>query len=327
MNTSLIKTTPKDIFLHLLNIVTFYVSAISYITLLIQYVNELLPDPLNYYRAGVLDSIFWSTSILVVAYPAYIFTSWLMERDCAASPHKRELSVRKWLIYATLFISSVTILGDVVALVFNFLKGELTLPFFLKITIVLLVSAAVFGYYFWDLKQEDKKAWVTRKRVGWIASGIILASIIMGFVIAGTPGQQRAQRFDEQRINDLQNLQNQVLDYWIRKGTLPPGIEELENPLSGFTVPRDPDTAMPYEYRQTGDLSFEICAEFQTDSQDKPTFQTRYAVPKPLYPIGEFGDAQTWHHRIGRACFMRTIDPELYKPQIQPDKALPIPLR
>ncbi|MDZ4260340.1 MAG: DUF5671 domain-containing protein, partial [Candidatus Sungbacteria bacterium] len=176
MNTSLlhIKTTPKDIFLHLLNIVTFYVSAISYITLLIQYINLLLPDPLNYYHAGILESIFWSTSIIVVAFPCYIFTSWLMERDFAYTPAKRNLSVRKWLIYATLFIAAVTILGDTVALVFNFLKGELTLRFFLKVIVVLVVSAAVFGYYFWDLRERDKNAWITRKRAAWIASGIVL---------------------------------------------------------------------------------------------------------------------------------------------------------
>ena len=46
--TSALKTTPKDIFLQLLNLVTFYVSAVSYISILIQYINLLHPDPLNY---------------------------------------------------------------------------------------------------------------------------------------------------------------------------------------------------------------------------------------------------------------------------------------
>lgn len=310
-----IKTTPKDIFLHLLNIVTFYVSAISYITLLIQYINLLLPDPLNYYHSGILESIFWSTSIIVVAFPCYIFTSWLMERDFSHTPAKRNLSVRKWLIYATLFIASVTILGDLVALVFNFLKGELTLRFFLKVIVVLTISTAVFGYYFWDLRERDKKTWITRKRAAWIASSIVLISIVLGFVIAGTPGQQRARRFDEQRVNDLQMLQGQILDYWMRKGMLPQQSQELENALSGFTIPRDPDTKMPYEYKQTGDLSFEICAQFQTDSgNSRQSFEMRYMMQKS-YPRADFGDVQTWNHPLGRTCFTRTIDPDLYKQQ------------
>lgn len=325
MNTSSapISTTPKDIFLHLLNIVTFYVSAISYITLLIQYINLLLPDPLNYYHSGILESIFWSTSIIVVAFPCYIFTSWLMERDFSHTPAKRNLSVRKWLIYATLFIASVTILGDLVALVFNFLKGELSLRFFLKVIVVLTISTAVFGYYFWDLHERDKKAWITRKRAAVFASSIVLISIVLGFVIAGTPGQQRSRRFDERRINDLQMLQGQILDYWMRKGTLPQQSQELENALSGFTIPHDPDTKTPYEYKQISDLSFEICAQFQTDSgNNKQSFEMRYMMPKS-YPDADFGGVQTWDHSLGRTCFTRTIDPDLYKqPEVQ---RLPIP--
>ena len=330
MNTSIQHptSTPKDIFLHLFNIVTFYMSVVSYIMLLMQYVTVLFPDPLNYHLSGTLNSIFWSTSILAIAFPAYLFTSWLMERDFAREPAKRELNVRKWLIYLTLFIAAVTILGDLITLLFNFLNGELTLPFFLKILIVLAVAAAVFGYYFWDLKQssrDGKKSIVKRKQIAWVASGIILASIILGFVIAGTPGMQRTRRFDEQRVNDLQAIQYQVLDYWTHKAVLPAASQELDNPLNGFTFPHDPATTMLYEYHVTGKLSFELCAEFQTNSQDSPTAVTRAIAPKPLYPGDGIGTPQSWTHGIGRTCFTRTIDPELYKPQTRIEKMPPYP--
>ncbi|MDP3779279.1 MAG: DUF5671 domain-containing protein [bacterium] len=315
MNTQTIKSSPKDIFLHLFNIVTFYMSAVSYITLLMQYIEVLFPDPLNYYLSGTLNSIFWSTSILAIAFPSYLLTSWLMERDFANEPTKRHLNVRKWLVYLTLFVAAVTILGDLITLLFNFLNGELTIPFFLKIIIVLAVAAAVFGYYFWDLKQHDKKSVTKRKQIAWIASAVVLISIVLGFVIAGTPGTQRARRFDDQRVTDLQVMQGQVLDYWTRKAELPSDVSQLENPISGFSVPRDPDTNMPYQYTKTGNLSFELCAEFQLDNSKSSTLQPSYAK----YPTAGFREPETWMHSADVTCFTRTIDPDFYKPQPQTD--------
>lgn len=286
--------------------------------LLMQYISMLLPDPLNYYLSGILSSIFWSTSILAIAFPAYILTSWLMERDFANEPAKRHLNVRKWLVYLTLFIAAVTILGDLITLLFNFLNGELTMAFFLKIVIVLAVAGAVFGYYFWDLKAHDKKSAAKRTQIAWIASAVVLISIVLGFVIAGTPGTQRARRFDDQRISDLQMIQGQVLDYWTRKAELPSNAAQLENPISGFSFPRDPDTNMPYEYRKTSDLSFELCANFQLDAtQQSSPLQPPYA--KYPVPAGGFREPETWMHGAGLACFTRTIDPDFYKPQPQTD--------
>ena len=68
------KSTPHDIFLHLLNILTFYTSVVSFITLMLQYINALYPDPLNFYYQGILQSILWSTSILVIAVPVRLLT-------------------------------------------------------------------------------------------------------------------------------------------------------------------------------------------------------------------------------------------------------------
>lgn len=321
MNTPSIKSTPKDIFLHLFNIVTFYMSVVSYINLLMQYINISLPDALNYNLPGTLNSIFWSTSIIAIAFPAYIFTSWLMERDFTEVPAKRDLNIHKWLVYLTLFIAAVTILGDLITLLFNFLNGELTLSFFLKIIVVLAIAAGVFGYYFWDLQQSGKNSSRIRKQIAWVMSGVILLSIVLGFVIAGTPATQRSRRFDEQRTNDLQMIQGQVLDYWTRKAELPSDAVQLENPISGFSFPRDPDTDRPYEYRRMGDLSFELCGEFQLDaSQQSSTFKPPYA----RYPIpaGGFREPETWAHAKGRTCFTRTIDPDFYKPQPQTEKNL-----
>lgn len=308
------KNTPKDIFLHLFGAVAFYASAISAITLLVQYVNVLFPDVLDpYRRIAATESVFWSGAIILVAYPAYLFTTRVIGRDAATHPEKQSLPIRKWISYATLFVSALAVGGDLIALIYNFLRGELTLPFALKVLSILAVAGSVFWYVSWDRKQENGSAATRRKQIAWIASIALIIIVGAEFLIVGTPGEQRRTRLDQQRVNDLQILQNQLVNYWIQKEKIPARAEELEDDISGFRVPRDPETDEPYAYRQTGSLSFELCAAFATDD----TNDAGATIPKPPilferrpYPSNE----ENWSHGAGRACFSRTIDPELYKP-------------
>ncbi|MFH1714319.1 MAG: DUF5671 domain-containing protein [Candidatus Nealsonbacteria bacterium] len=304
-----VKSTPKDVFLHFLNIFTFFLSVISFITLYIQYISALFPDPLNFYFTSMANAVRWSTSILVIAIPVYILTSWLLGKDLASNPERRELKLRKWLTYFTLFISAVTIIVDLIMFVFSFLSGEMTIQFFLKVLVVLLVAGAVFGYYVWDLRRKKTKS-ETPKILAWILSSVVLASIVWGFFIIGTPSEQRERRFDEQRVSDLQMLQDQIISYWVRKEALPQSLGELEDSISGFVAPEDPKAEAPYEYNVVDPLSFELCATFKTSGGD---FGPRVSFQ------------QNWEHTAQRTCFERTIDPELYEDSGQLKE--PVPLR
>lgn len=314
-----IKSTPKDVFLHLFNIVTFYLSVIGFIALYIQYIDATFPDPLNYYFFNISAGVRWATSVLFVAVPAYLFTSWLLAKDLTEIPAKRELKLRKWLVYFTLFVSAITIIVDLMIFVYNFLDGELTMRFFLKILVVLLVAAAVFGYYMWELKRDTKKTKVP-KILAITVAVVVAVSIIIGFFIVGTPADQRNRRFDEQRVQALQMIQSQIITYWMNKHSLPSELAKLADDISGFTPPTDPDTKMPYEYKTTGPLSFESCANFADTNQPASKFGRPFVVNST--PNNVYDD--NWNHGAGRVCFVRTIDPELYKPI--PDATAPKPV-
>jgi len=318
MSNTTAESTPKDVFLHLLNIFTFYLGVISFITLYIQYISALFPDPLNFYYTSIANGVRWSTSILVIAIPVYILTSWLLGKDLANNPERRELKLRKWLIYFTLFISAVTIIVDLIMFVFSFLSGELTTQFFLKVFVVLLMAGAVFGYYVWDLRRKKLKS-KAPKTLAWILFSVVLASIIWGFFIIGTPAEQRERRFDEQRIGDFQVLQNQIIYYWTRKEALPQSLNDLEDNISGFVVPKDPGSDQAYEYIVIDELSFELCAIFKTSTSD---FGSAYGGAKPFYPYDLF--QQNWAHEAERTCFSRTIDPDLYKDSEQLNEIPPM---
>lgn len=154
------RTEPKDIFLQLLAIITLYVSAGSFIALLFQYINILIPDPLearNYYAfTGAYRTIRWSIASLVVIFPVFLGTSWFLEKQYAREPEKRYLGIRKWLVYFTLFAAALIIIGDLVVLIFNLLGGELTARFLLKVLVFFFVAGSVFYYYFWDLRKRRK---------------------------------------------------------------------------------------------------------------------------------------------------------------------------
>ena len=306
-----LKSSPKDVFLHLLSIITLYISAGGLVALFFQYINLAFPDQLypNYYYS-VAGPIRWAMASLIIVFPVYLFTNWLLQNDYAKNPEKRELRIRKWLVHFTLFAAAIIIMVDLVTLVYNFLGGDLTARFSLKIIAVLLVIGSIFAYYLWDLR----KGFSGRQlRSAAISSGaVILISVIAGFFTAGSPFTARLYKFDEQRVSDLQTLQNEIVNYWINKDTLPPGLESLKNDISGFVPPGDPENNSAYGYQKTGKLAFELCANFSLSS---PGLAGNRPKAMPYY-----GDAynQNWSHEQGKACFSRSIDPELYPKTAKP---------
>jgi len=152
------KSSPKDVFLHLLAIITLYVSAGSFVSLLFQYINIYFPDPLDqgyYTLAGAYQAVRFAVASLIVMFPAYVITTRFLNQSYKTEPEKRNLRVRRWLVYFTLFAAGLIMLGDLVTLIYNFLNGDLTTRFALKILTVLIVAWSVFWYYFRDLRQHQ----------------------------------------------------------------------------------------------------------------------------------------------------------------------------
>jgi hypothetical protein len=300
-----IKSSPKDVFAHLLTIVALYISAINFLVLIFQYINLAFPDPLEgFYYGGIAGAIRWSMASLIIVFPVYLWMTRFLMREYAENPEKRELKIRKWLVYFTLFVAAVTIIGDLVTLVYNFLGGELTARFTLKITSVLAVASLVFWYYLRELRD----AWKRRELriLAWAVSLVVLCAVVFGFFTAGSPFRARLVRFDERRVNDLQILQSEIINYWSRKDVLPATLDELKSDITGFRVPRDPKTQEAYSYGVKDKLKFELCALF-----DLPSDSILGGRTSRTYPVyGPYGD--NWEHTQGNVCFERTIDPTLY---------------
>lgn len=297
-------TTARDFFSHLLSISMLYVGVISFLALLFQYINVGFPDELDYY-IGSLDIIRNSMASLMVVWPVYILISWFIRKDMMKTPAKAGIWVRKWLMYLTLFVSAVTIIVDLITLINNFLGGEITVRFALKVLVVLAVAAGVFWYFLWDLREEGALKSKAPKIAAIASSAIIIVSIIGGFFLVGTPGQQRQARLDMQRVNDLSSIQSEVVSYWTRNGELPASLNAISSDLTYFQIPTDPISGEAYLYRVKSDLNFELCATFSTEDDGEGLSNSRYSY------LGT-GLSETFAHGVGETCFSRTINPDLY---------------
>jgi hypothetical protein len=151
------KGGPRDVFLHLLAIFTLYFSAGSFWSLIFNYINISIPDPLeqnSYALTSAYSSIRWSIASLIIVFPTYILVTKYLNKIYSSDPEKLSLRIRKWLIYLTLFVAAVIIIGDLVTLVYNLLGGDLTVRFILKVLTVLFIAGSIFSYYLWDLRKH-----------------------------------------------------------------------------------------------------------------------------------------------------------------------------
>lgn len=302
------RNLPRDLFLHLLAMFTLYWSAISFVTMLWQYINYFFPDALHY-SVGLSGPLRFAVSSLIIVFPVFIITSFFLNRIYRKEYVVRESKIRKWLIYLTLFIASLIIIGDLVAVINAYLSGEITARFILKAFSILFVAAVVFSYYLDDVRKEQPTN--LAKPFAYGTSLLVVVSIIGSFFIIGSPKLARDIQFDQQRVNDLSSIQFQTVSYWQRKQSLPTALSDLNDPFTGFSVPADPATNQQYEYtiKDPIALTFDLCATFATDSKAIPESRT---LPKAPVPYSA-SDAN-WNHATGRVCFERTIDKQLYPP-------------
>jgi len=305
--------------------VALYWSVTAFIFLMFDYINYAFPDPLRYYASDPYQGgVSFEMSSLIVLFPVFIILMWLIHRDIVRDHSRAEVWVRRWALVFTLFVAALSMIIDLVILVHSFLNGDaITTAFIFKVVVVLAVGAVAFMHFIADLWGY----WETYPRransVGIAAVVLVILSIAAGFLILGTPAHARLVRLDQQKLSDLQNIQSQVVSYYQQKQTLPVHLSDLNNPLSYFTVPADPQTGQAYGYQVTkAPYSFELCATFNTagDSTGAGMYQTASAMPMAARTGGT---QDNWTHSTGMQCFTRTIDPQLYPPLNTP----PVPAK
>lgn len=288
--------------------IALYGSVIAFLSLIFDYINHAFPNALSYY-GDPYSSISNEMASLIVLAPLCLILMRLIRREIARDASRADVWVRRWALFLTLFIAGATVAIDLIVLLTTFLNGEeLSARFLLKVAVVLLVGAATFAHFSADLWGYWAKNPRYARAITWAVALLVVLTIGSGFLVIGSPMQARQMRFDEQRVTDLMGIQDQIVSYYQAKQKLPASLADLDDSLSYYSLPQDPQ-GRAYEYVPGEGLSFSLCADFGAAS----ALGSNMSAYKPTY-----GPGDNWAHAAGRQCFERTIDPERYPPTPKP---------
>ncbi len=299
------KASAKDFFLNLGAFISLYVLVGNLLGLLFTIINTAYPKITNGYNYFGSSSISWPVATLVVLLPIFILLMWFLEKSYRVEPEMQNSLIHRGLTYMTLFISGCVVAGDLITVVYYFIDGqELTTGFLLKVIVLLVIFTSLFIYYISDLRKKLTK----NSRIVWRITAliIVIGSIVWGFAVLGSPRTQRLYKYDEQKVSDLQNINNQVTSFYSNKGTLPQDIREINSYQNNYyPVKVDSQTQKSYEYMKTSNTTYNLCAEFNKESvADKNSTNFLF--------ISNGG----WTHPAGHYCFTETINPNMYSKEV-----------
>lgn len=332
------KITPKFFFLSIGVVASLIASVSAFISLVFSTLDHVFPDVLTAsyqygYASYSYDQMRSSIALLIIIFPVFLVLSHFWTKSFKGGLSHWNEVLKRWALYLVIFLASVMVVVDLVTLVRYFVSGEITVRFILKVLTVLISAKIVGVYYLSEL--GIKIPLVPKKKSALfitISSILVLFAVVYGFIVMGGPGSQRDLRLDQRRIEDLQSIQYQVINFWQQKEKLPVSLDELKNSISGYMSPKDPEfeKGLVYEYKKISDkttktnASFELCATFTLpipkgyveNGGGYSVMPTKdVAVSSMPYP-GGMNDS--WDHQEGRTCFEREIDPELYPPYPKP---------
>jgi hypothetical protein len=251
--------TARDAFLHLLAFGTLATWALALGGLLFGWVELTWPDRVidrgGYTQRHVLAG---NLASLIVAFPVYLLATRQALRE------KRDSAVRRWLTWTALLIAAGIVIGDVIAVLAALLRGETTVRFLLKASIVFAVAAGIFWFYLSGLRETGVRA----RHFAVVSAVAVGLALVAGFAGLGSPAAQRMQEADRRRIQHLRDT-----------AALLQGRRSLPEELPATQV--DPVTGQRYEYHRLDGTRYELCATFDA------------AAAEPA----------AWAHGAGRHCF------------------------
>lgn len=257
------------VYFALLGMVAVHVGGLAF-----AWVDTLFADPVFREGRGGARALRWAVASLLVGYPIFLYLGWRLGRERRRDPERRTSRIRAWLTYVTLIFAATALIGDLVAVVYRFLDGELGARFLLKAFVVAAISGAILV----NFTREAERTSGEGDRVGRAIAGLatLAAAVLVAwaFTVVNSPGAARARAADEARLRDLGTLARLVDCHRTEYGETPAALNVIEMALQeqiekgepfradcNAALPKDPAGAA-YGYRPLDGDRFEICASF-----------------------------------------------------------------
>lgn len=302
------KSSTVDVVINFFSFILLGIIATALGTLFFGIIEQSFPDRLSadpYVDvSAAMSGIHYAVAALLIGFPLYVGALFIWFRTFREDEGRTESRLSQWLTYIVLLAASVTLVGDLIAVVFTFLQGEITWRFFLKALTVFGIAGLIFGFYFLERRKIQYHQDIPRKTFqifGWSVAGIVSIGILLGFFVGGSPETARKQGFDARRANDLSALAGCIQGYASDFGALPDSIDVLRRSSTYAycaSFVQDPETGKAYEYRVVASSrmegesrvgEFELCADFSLASSGSREMA--------------YSDPSLWsEHGVGRSC-------------------------
>ncbi len=345
-----IKTKALDVFVYVGIAISLVWSVVNLLQIVFSAIDRKFVDILNAttYVDAYSSDVRMAIASLIVMYPLYVGLSWYVAKDIEKFLYKRDLLIRKVMVYLTLFVTVCTLVGTLVTLIYTYLGGELSVRFELKALAVFVVSLSLFAYYLYSMRRDYAKKSYIPLGASIVATVVVIASLVWSVNIIGTPAQMRAKRIDSTRLSDISRIQQEILTRVNMTDKIPESTSELNNAFQGYAVPTDPVTKVAYGYHVVQQPTFkmnyvtnkkelatpaifEVCATFETvRNVDERGVSINASEPMKVGMGGSVGIGGTdlmysamnyyyegdqspfWNHEKGEKCFKRIISTEMY---------------
>lgn len=305
----------KFAFYYLLSLVALIFMALSTGMIIFQTINKYIVDILDQFAGQYLSDVLkFAISAIVISAPIFYVLLWQIHKSLFSGALDKESGIRKWLTYFILLISSIVMIGWLIATINSFLNGDLSTKFILKSITAILISAAIFTFYFYDIKRKDvlgKKDNIIRAYF-YASLAVVVVVFITSLFIVDSPTETRNRKFDILILDNFNAIDSAINQYYIDKKKLPDTLDDLKADYSFITdeTLKNKATGVRFDYKKPEANKYELCATFLTNNVD-------------IKDVSFYGYKESWPHESGYQCLsQKVLQPDAMK-AMEAEKALP----
>lgn len=290
----------KFAFYYMLSLAALVFMAHSVGNIIFQIINKNIVDVLETFRGSYSSgALKFAISALIISAPIYYIVAAQINKNLFTGALEKDSGVRKWLSYFILLVSSLVMIGFLIAMIYNFLDGELTIKFILKAFTAIIIAGAVFYYYLYDIKRENVVN-VKDKVITiyfYVSLVAVFASLVCAFIFVESPQTTRKMKHDNSIIDKFSQIDGALNTYYSEKGKLPADFGVLFADINYLRRQDmiDPFSGKEFEYKIAGDKTYELCSEFLLSTRDIKSYESGYYSDK------------RWDHDAGYQCLRQKI--------------------
>ena len=299
----------KFTFFYLISLISLTFIVLSVGNIIFQIINKHVVDIINTYSGTYsASSLKFAIASLIIATPIYYLSVNQINKNLSKGKLAIDNGARRWLTYLILFVSSVVAIGWLIAILYSFLDGDLTIKFTLKTITALGLASIVASYYFFDIKREKIKSKHsnTIKYYFYATLAFIIITFVSGLFFVESPKQTRQRKLDNLTLEKFNRITNAINNFYTDNDRLPNNLQELTKDIEYLTNidVRNAENSEIIEYKILEEKKYAICATFHLSNIEINSSNYNYFEKE-------------WQHKAGYKCFSRKTKDLLVIPSIR----------